>query len=76
MIGGLQRKDGIVLYISDARAGLNNSTWETFLLVAGSGYSVQNVNQRLQLYYGIGSSVKFRSSLGKGTIVRLFLLNK
>jgi two-component system sensor histidine kinase YesM len=71
-IRGRQSGTGVEFLIADDGVGMDAQQLAD-LFEPGSGYGLQNVHRRLQLYYGKEAGVQIRSKIGRGTAVRLKL---
>lgn len=63
----------IVLKIEDNGLGMNEQTINGIFAQGESaiGYGIRNVNQRIQLHYGMEYGVRIESEVGRGTCVML-----
>lgn len=70
-ISGKQSDGNIVFLVSDNGPGMEAGLLENILNEETSGYGVQNVHRRIQLYYGENYGLSYDSSPDKGTRVTL-----
>ncbi|MEE3393398.1 MAG: sensor histidine kinase [Lachnospiraceae bacterium] len=66
-VKGCQAGDTIQLTVEDNGVGMDEKTQSTILTYKSHGYGVQNINQRIQLFYGEPYSLKIESKPGEGT---------
>lgn len=64
--------DHLIILIMDNGVGFDSKKAQKGEIKLG-GIGLQNVNQRLKLYYGEDSGLEIKSELGKGTEVRLVI---
>ncbi len=72
-------KDNIIIQITDDGIGINEDKLNTInnndITDTSEGIGINNVNQRLTLYFGKDYKVKVASKLGQGTIVSIKIPN-
>lgn len=78
VLTGWEEEKGIVILISDDGVGIPQETLENILTEkkiapgnSGTNIAVYNTHRRLQLMYGNGYGLKYRSTLGEGTEVEI-----
>lgn len=78
VLTGWEEEKGIVILISDDGVGIPQETLENILAEkkiapgsSGTNIAVYNTHRRLQLMYGNGYGLKYRSTLGEGTEVEI-----
>ncbi|HPI99490.1 MAG TPA: histidine kinase [Enterococcus sp.] len=59
--------------ISDNGRGMTTEQTATILTHQGKHYGIQNVKQRISLYYGVKDAIVYTSKLNVGTTVRIIL---
>lgn len=72
------KQKGIMIEIADDGAGMTKEQLEHIFDervedVSRKSVGVSNVHKRIQLSYGVGYGLSFRSKLGKGTTVSIYL---
>lgn len=75
-ISGRQENDIILLKVDDDGIGIPPDKLEKLQSGQiksnrGSGFGVRNINERIQLYYGIDYGLSYTSKYGKGTSVEI-----
>ncbi len=70
-VKGEQAESELVFTVTDNGCGISADMLENILTISSKGYGVQNVHQRIQLYYGKEYGLSFESEEGKGTRVTL-----
>lgn len=75
-ISAVSEGDCICIRITDNGVGMSPEATEKLLMppaanVAGHGYGIYNVQQRVQVYYGNEYGLKITSTIGEGTTVTL-----
>lgn len=68
-VTGRQEGEHLVFVVQDNGCGIPAPVLADILTTQSSGYGVQNVHHRIQLYYGSDYGLVFESSPGKGTRV-------
>jgi len=70
-------EDTIQFQIKDNGLGMNEETINGIFNQGeqGIGYGIRNVNQRIQLHYGLEYGVSIMSQIGQGTVVRIIIPN-
>lgn len=64
---GRQTEDTILLIVEDNGVGIEPEILDTILTYKSKGYGVQNINQRIELFYGSPYCLTIESEVGKGT---------
>jgi two-component system sensor histidine kinase YesM len=64
---GRQTQDTIVLTVEDNGVGIEPEVLSSILTYKSKGYGVQNINQRIELFYGKPFCLKIESERNKGT---------
>lgn len=75
-ISGEIKNVDVYLYVSDNGTGMTEEALKNIMNPSsqtGLGIAVKNVNDRIRGYYGEESYMQYRSELGKGTMVTLYL---
>ncbi|SFL59690.1 two-component system, sensor histidine kinase YesM [Gracilibacillus orientalis] len=65
IIKGRQYNEMIEFVIADNGVGMKDKK------ATNQGYGLNNIKERLELYYGRSSSFKMKSMIGKGTVVKI-----
>ncbi len=68
-VTGRQEGEHLVFVVQDNGCGITAPVLADILTTQSSGYGVQNVHHRIQLYYGSDYGLVFESSPGNGTRV-------
>lgn len=71
IVRGWQEMDVLIFEISDNGRGMQKDIVDNILTAQTSGYGVQNVHHRIQLYYGEIYGLVYESEWNVGTTVRL-----
>lgn len=71
-----QSKYYLIFTISDNGSGIEADILDNILTTETSGYGVQNVHRRIQLYYGAEFGLSYRSTVGEGTRVLVTIPKK
>lgn len=66
-----QSDDNLIFTVSDNGCGIDPESLKTILTTQTKGYGVQNVHDRIQLYYGPEYGLIYESTLMEGTTVTL-----
>lgn len=65
-------ENGQILFsVEDNGYGIAPDEWKNILTTESSGYGLQNIQRRIQLYFGKGFGLSFTSAINKGTTVVL-----
>lgn len=70
-VTGREEASQLVFTVCDNGCGIPQEVLETILTAKTSGYGVQNVQHRIQLYYGNEYGLSYESRVGEGTRVTL-----
>lgn len=68
---GMEKEDYLLFKVCDNGCGMSEKTKTQILTTKTSGYGVQNVQQRIVLYYGTGYGLKYESKENEGTVVEV-----
>lgn len=71
IVRGWQEADTLIFEIRDNGCGMQKDVLYSILTTQTSGYGVQNVHHRIQLYYGEMYGLVYESEWNKGTTARL-----
>lgn len=71
IVRGWQEADTLIFEIRDNGCGMQKDVLCSILTTQTSGYGVQNVHHRIQLYYGEMYGLVYESEWNKGTTARL-----
>jgi two-component system sensor histidine kinase YesM len=76
VISGNVAGEDIVLSVSDDGIGIPSDKLKkirsgNFIDTRGSNYGIKNINDRIQLYYGAGYGISFKSEYNVGTTVEI-----
>lgn len=63
----IKKDECIYMIVSDNGVGMSQEMCETILAKESKGYGIRNVNERLQLYYGIKYGLSVESTMNVGT---------
>lgn len=69
-------KDDIIFKVIDNGCGMSEQACQEILTAESGGYGVKNVHQRIQLYYGNGYGLQYRSTPGCGTCATMRIAKK
>lgn len=77
-IRGFRQEDKIVLQVEDDGSGMDEETLTHIFEkhtkdTKSNGVGLKNVNERLQLYYGMEYGLKYESKIGEGTTATVIL---
>lgn len=72
-LSGHIKEQDIIFKIMDNGCGMSIEQCDQILEAETSGYGIQNVHRRIQLYYGISYGLSFHSTPAMGTCVTLRL---
>ena len=72
-ICGYRDNDEIILKVMDNGCGMSEELRQSVLAFQSKGYGINNVNQRIQLFYGEPYGMEFKSTIQQGTsaIIRI-----
>ncbi len=70
-VTGEEKADCLLFKVCDNGCGMSEETKEMILTTKTSGYGVQNVHQRIVLYYGEGYGLRYESKENEGTVVEV-----
>lgn len=70
-VTGEEKEDFLLFRVCDNGCGMPEEIRETILTIKTSGYGVQNVHQRIVLYYGEEYGLHYESTEGKGTVIEV-----
>mgnify|MGYP004530297233 CR=1 FL=1 len=70
-VTGEEKEDCLLFKVCDNGCGMSEETKEMILTTKTSGYGVQNVHQRIVLYYGEGYGLQYESKENEGTVVEV-----
>ena len=71
IVTGEEKEDCLLFKVCDNGCGMSEETKEMILTTKTSGYGVQNVHQRIVLYYGEGYGLQYESKENEGTVVEV-----
>lgn len=69
-------QENLVLCVQDNGIGMSPDMIKSILSLQGRAYGINNVQQRIHLYYGSAYGVEITSTLGSGTCVTITLPKK
>jgi len=70
-ISGTQEENQLIFTVEDNGCGISQEDLEHLLEKESNGYGVQNVQRRVQLYYGENYGLTYNSEINRGTKVTL-----